>query len=50
MKLTLISVYYRYKTHSKFIMMKPGAKLSENDMFKLLGINAAKGTTYTPGG
>ncbi len=49
-KLTLISIYYKYETRSTFVWLRPGQKLTEEQLFAALGITPENGTTYTPGG
>lgn len=50
MKLTMISIRHKGITYTGFIYMKPGDKLSDTDVFKIVGHEVPVGSTYTPGG
>ena len=49
-KLTLVSIYYKYRTYSRFIWLRPDQKLTQEQLFLALKVEVPRGATYTPGG
>ncbi len=50
MKLTMISIRHKGVTYTGFVYMEPGGKLTQDDVFKLVGHDVPVGSTFTPGG
>ncbi len=50
MKLTMISFWNQGQRYTGFVYMKPGSKLTQTQIEKIVGHECLRGSTITPGG
>ena len=49
-KLTMVSIHHKGTTYTGFVYLAPKDKLTEKDVFEIVGHSVPRGSTFTPGG